>query len=77
MSSAMYFVQECPICGRALQVRMQHLGKTLKCRHCNGDFEACDPDSTSYPPKSSSLGVLERAEQLLNFINTRDDGKVA
>jgi hypothetical protein len=60
-----YFVQECPTCGRNLQVRVEYLGKQVVCQHCGARFEACQPGSAAYPPPSSSLSLLERAEQLL------------
>ena len=60
-----YFVQECPTCGRNLQVRVEYLGKQVVCQHCAARFEACQPGSAAYPPPSSSLSLLERAEQLL------------
>lgn len=62
---ATYFVQECPTCGRSLQVRVDYLGKRVVCQHCHAKFEACDPSSASYPPMESSLSLLARAEQLL------------
>lgn len=65
MTRNTYFVQECPTCGRNLQVRVQYLGKQVVCQHCAARFEACDPSSGAYPPPSSSLSLLERAEQLL------------
>ena len=65
MSRSTYFVQECPTCGRNLQVRVQYLGKQVVCQHCSARFEAYDPGSASYPPPASSISLLERAEQLL------------
>ena len=65
MPSATYFVQECPTCGRNLQVRVQYLGKMVVCQHCGAQFQACDPDSDAYPPEESSLSVLARADELL------------
>ncbi len=50
MSRNTYFVQECPTCGRNLQVRVQYLGKQVVCQHCSARFEACDPSSAGYPP---------------------------
>jgi len=64
-STTTYFVQECPTCGRNLQVRVEYLGKQVVCQHCGARFEACEPGSAAYPPPSSSLSLLERAEQLL------------
>ena len=65
MSRTTYFVQECPICGRNLQVRVQYMGKQVVCQHCGARFEAYDAGSAAYPPPPSSLSLLERAEQLL------------
>ena len=71
MSRSTYFFQECPTCGRALQVRVEHLGKLVVCNHCSGRFEACDPESAVYPPSDSSLSILERADQLINSVSRR------
>jgi ribosomal protein L37AE/L43A len=60
-----YFVQECPTCGRNLQVRIEYMGKRVVCQHCKAKFEACDPASAAYPPMESSLSLLARAEELL------------
>ena len=65
MAASVYFVQECPTCGRNLQVRVDYLGKRVVCQHCAAKFEACDPSSGVYPPSDSSLSLLNRAEELL------------
>ncbi len=65
MADNVYFVQECPTCGRNLQVRVKYLGKRVSCQHCGAKFEACDPSSGTYPPMESSLSLLVRAEELL------------
>ena len=65
MANSIYFVQECPTCGRNLQVRVEYLGKRVLCQHCGARFEACDPSSGNYPPLESSLSLLERAEELI------------
>jgi DNA-directed RNA polymerase subunit RPC12/RpoP len=64
MPRSTYFVQECPTCGRNLQVRIEYLGKQVVCQHCSAKFEACEPGSAAYP-QSSGLSLLERADQLL------------
>lgn len=74
MTRNTYFVQECPTCGRNLQVRVQYMGKQVVCQHCGARFEACDPSSGVYPPPSSSLSLLERAEQLLQTAATSGVG---
>jgi DNA-directed RNA polymerase subunit RPC12/RpoP len=63
--AATYFVQECPTCGRNLQVRIEYMGKRVVCQHCKARFEACDPSSAAYPPMESSLSILARADELL------------
>ncbi|HVT27192.1 MAG TPA: response regulator [Lacipirellulaceae bacterium] len=74
MSRHTYFVQECPTCGRKLQVRVQYLGKQVVCQHCGARFEAYDASTASYPPPPSSISVLERAEQLLQTAGTSPGG---
>jgi hypothetical protein len=68
MSRSTYFVQECPTCGRNLQIRVQYLGKQVVCQHCGARFEAYDASSGDYPPPGSSLSVLARAEELLQTV---------
>jgi hypothetical protein len=65
MSRATYFVQECPTCGRYLQVRIEYLGRTVVCQHCRGPFEARDPSSQVRSSCVSGPELLERADQLL------------
>lgn len=71
MAGITYFVQECPTCGRRLQVRVIHLGKRVACRHCGAKFAACDPQSPDYPPLDSSLSLLARVDQLLDASASR------
>jgi len=61
MSRATYFVQECPTCGRSLQINVEHLGRQVMCQHCHGRFEA----SQSAPLEPRGADLLRRAEQLL------------
>ena len=65
MANATYFVQECPTCGRNLQIRIEYLGKEVICQHCDASFEACDPTSSAYPPSDSGIALLLRADELL------------
>jgi hypothetical protein len=66
MSRSTYFVQECPTCGRSLQVCVEYLGRQVVCQHCHGRFEACDPASNAAPsPSSSGIDLLRRADALL------------
>lgn len=63
MPKATYFVQECPTCGRRLQIRVEYLGKRMACQHCRGQFEAADP--AAHRPSDSSV-LMARAEELLS-----------
>lgn len=65
MANAMYFVQDCPTCGRRLQIRVEYLGRPVVCQHCRGQFTACDPESHRYPDCSEAAELLRRAEELL------------
>lgn len=65
MSRATFFIRECPTCGRRLQIRVEYLGRQVRCKHCDAQFEA----SLASAPSSSSddgISLLERANQLLN-----------
>jgi DNA-directed RNA polymerase subunit RPC12/RpoP len=65
MAGATYYVQECPTCGRNLQVRVEYLGKRIACQHCSARFEARDPSSSFYDASDSSLSMLARADELI------------
>jgi len=43
MSSTVFFQQNCPVCGRLLQILVPLLGKQVYCQHCQGRFVARDP----------------------------------
>ena len=72
MPRSTFFVQECPTCGRNLQVRVEYMGKQVVCQHCSARFEACEPGSAAYPPPSSSLSLIERADYLLQTTGGRN-----
>lgn len=63
MSGALFFVQQCPTCGRQIEVRVMYLGRNVVCRHCRGAFLASDADSST--PHDSSEAVLLRVDELL------------
>jgi hypothetical protein len=67
VSESVYFVQECPTCGRSLRIRIGYLGKHVVCQHCRGRFQACDPASPHYPPVDSGIDLLRRADELLEL----------
>ncbi len=65
MPNSTYYVQECPTCGRTLQVRIEHLGKNVVCQHCAARFRAIDPNSGSPGSVKTSGSLLARAEELI------------
>ncbi len=64
-----YFYQECPVCGRPLQVRVEYLGRDVICEHCSGHFLASDPAQHPHWPRSGRL--LQRADELLAISDLR------
>jgi hypothetical protein len=70
MSKSTYFVQECPTCGRNLEVRVEYLGRRVVCQHCRGQFVACDTDHADYCSESGTA-LLRRAEELLEMSSRR------
>jgi DNA-directed RNA polymerase subunit RPC12/RpoP len=67
MSRPTYFVQECPTCGRNLQVRVEYLGRQVVCQHCHARFEATDP--AAYAAADSGASLLQRADELLETVD--------
>lgn len=65
MPGSTYFVQECPTCGRNLQVRVEYLGKMVVCQHCSAKFQASEPGSAGDDAACSSSSLMQRAEELL------------
>ncbi len=64
MSGATFFLRECPTCGRCLQIRVEYLGRMVRCKHCAGRFEANDP-SVMESSSDAGIDMLERANELL------------
>jgi hypothetical protein len=66
MPSGAYFIRNCPTCGRSLEIRVEYLGKLLKCRHCTAEFLAVD-DSAAIANASDGAAheLLARAERLI------------
>jgi DNA-directed RNA polymerase subunit M/transcription elongation factor TFIIS len=64
--SATYFVQECPSCSRQLQVRLEYLGKSVVCQHCEREFEA----SPAAQQSDSGEFLLNRADELLASVES-------
>jgi hypothetical protein len=73
MSNSTYFTQECPSCGRRLQIRVEYLGRKVRCQHCGGQFLAIDPASARSEPAEQGNELLRRADELLESATHRHD----
>jgi len=69
MSNSTYFVQECPTCGRRLQIRVEYLGKQVMCQHCQGRFIASDPSNVRIDNGQAGNALLRRADELLESVD--------
>lgn len=69
MSSPTYFLDECPTCGRRVQVRVEYLGRQVVCRHCRGAFIARGTTGRTDPGESVHP-LLKRADELLQSVPT-------
>jgi hypothetical protein len=70
MPNHTYFVQECPTCGRSLQIRVEYLGRKVVCQHCQGSLIATDP-SMRTDCGESKQSLLRRAEELLATVSQK------
>lgn len=68
MSRSTYFVQECPTCGRSLQVCVEYLGRQVVCQHCHGRFEASEAVPSA---RGSGIDLLKRADELLESVTAQ------
>jgi hypothetical protein len=71
MSHPTYFVQECPTCGRQLQIRVEHLGRRVVCQHCQGRLIAADPANTRCDGAEPQDALIRRANELLESVTNR------
>lgn len=66
MSWSTFFIQECPTCGRRLQVQIRDLGREVTCAHCSAEFKAKDADAESPAMLDPITELLSRAEDYLH-----------
>jgi hypothetical protein len=72
MPTSTFFVQECPTCGRRVEIRVEHLGRKVACEHCQGRFIAEDPNGVESGSVSmTGSNLLTRANLLLEAIEAR------
>lgn len=72
-SHDVFFNQPCPVCGRALQVRVQLLGRRVYCQHCGGGFIALDASLGRPGPEDRVDELLARATRALEQAACRGD----
>lgn len=73
MSNSTYFVQECPTCGRRLNIRVEYLGRSVVCQHCSGRFVAHDASNGPQTVSESGISLLQRAQELLDSASGSDE----
>jgi DNA-directed RNA polymerase subunit RPC12/RpoP len=71
MSESTYFLQECPTCGRSLQIRVEYLGREVICQHCRGRLMAHDGATAGPVPEAAPVEVLQRVDELLDMAEHR------
>lgn len=67
MAAGTFFVRSCPTCGRALEVRVELLGRQVECVHCGATFTASE-ESQSARDDLRIEQVLARAQQYIDSI---------
>ena len=65
MPRSTYYVQECPTCGRNLQVRVEYLGRLIVCQHCEARFEARHSDGENADSAISSSSLMKRVDAMI------------
>lgn len=65
MARATCYVQDCPVCGRPVQVRIEYLGKSVTCQHCSGRFQASDPENPIRSDQRTNAKLMARVAELL------------
>lgn len=66
-----HFLQECPVCGRPLQISSDLAGRRVTCLHCRGRFLASSSVAHSLSPTSGASFLLRRAEELIEIASHR------
>ena len=72
MPNVTYFVQDCPTCGRKLNVRVEYLGRKVVCQHCRGAFVAWDPEGA--PPVEGVQRTSETTSDVVPSPSSSNSG---
>jgi len=65
MSRNVFFVRDCPTCGRRLHIRVEYLGKKMVCPHCGARLDAVDLAAGDLPVGDVSRSLMQRVDELL------------
>ena len=65
------YLQECPVCGRPLEVRTEYVGRRVQCQHCRGQWIARHPDRRGDATAHGGNRLLRQAEWLLELSSRR------
>ncbi|MGY8768001.1 MAG: hypothetical protein ACKVH8_06135 [Pirellulales bacterium] len=57
-----HFIQQCPTCGRRLQVKLAYLGKKVACQHCQAPFIAQDSSFVLPATQTTPTAAFKKAE---------------
>lgn len=68
MASGTFFVRSCPTCGRALEVRIELLGKDVECVHCGSNFLASEQPPAKQEEDLRIDRLLERAQHYIDSV---------
>jgi hypothetical protein len=68
MPRSTFFVQNCPTCSRALEVRVWYLGREVMCRHCGAPFIASLSHNGGGETDIGDSALMRRADELINMV---------
>lgn len=76
-------VEECPVCGRPVEICCEHFGRRLVCQHCGGRFVATEEGIETPEWMQRYQSVLQAADQWLkvsaqrpkNFPSSREENR--
>lgn len=67
MASRTMFLRSCPTCGRALEIRVELLGRDVECVHCGAGFTANQSSEASQQDVRIDR-VLARAKEYIDSV---------
>ncbi|MCA9134037.1 MAG: hypothetical protein KDA45_12810 [Planctomycetales bacterium] len=67
------FLQDCPVCGRPMRVRLELLGQRIRCGHCLADCDAVQ----ALPPAFHALGQVPTVGRQRRAVNYGSQGRLS